>query len=163
MSNDKLNVFVSYSHDDNPKWLERVRVHLKPLARDGKLDLWDDTRIKAGDRWRKEIEAALERASVAVLLISADFCASDFINDHELRKLLRAAESERGLVVLGVHINHSNFEDDEILSQFQTVNAPDKPIEGLTRRDQREKVFRDLARRIRELPSRPGAPPIPPE
>ena len=30
------------------KWLERVQVHLKPLARDGKLDLWDDTRNQGG-------------------------------------------------------------------------------------------------------------------
>ena len=44
MSSDKkLNVFVSYSHRDKA-WLERVQVHLKPLARGGRLDLWDDTR-----------------------------------------------------------------------------------------------------------------------
>jgi hypothetical protein len=44
----KLNVFVSYSHDDDPKWLKWIQKHLTPLARDGKLDLWDDTRIKSG-------------------------------------------------------------------------------------------------------------------
>ena len=45
-SDQKLNVFVSYSHDDEPKWLERIQKHLTPLARDGKLDLWDDTRTQ---------------------------------------------------------------------------------------------------------------------
>ena len=60
MSSDKkLNVFVSYSHEDEPKWLKRIQKHLTPLARDGKLDLWDDTRIRAGQRWREEIKAAL--------------------------------------------------------------------------------------------------------
>ena len=119
MSSDKkLNVFVSYSHDDEPKWLERVQMHLTPLARDGKLDLWDDTRIKSGQRWREEIKAALARADVAVLLISADFYASDFIDKNELPPLLEAAQSERGLVILGVHINYSDFENDQRLSRI---------------------------------------------
>ena len=109
MSSDtKLNVFVSYSHDDEPKWLERIQKHLTPLAGDGKLDLWDDTRIKSGQRWREEIKAALARADVAVLLIIVNFCASDFIDKNELPPLLEA-ESERGLVILGVHINYSDF------------------------------------------------------
>ncbi len=165
MSSDKkLNVFVSYSHMDKA-WLERVQVHLTPLARGGKLELWDDTLIRTGQRWRDEINAALARADVAVLLISADFYASDFIAKDELPPLLEAAQGDRGLIILGVHINYSDFENDEVLSEYQTVNTPDQPIEDLGSRGQEEKVFRDLARQIRELvpPARLGPPPIPPE
>ena len=122
MSSDKLNVFVSYSHRDKA-WLERVQVHLKPLAEGGKLDLWDDTGIKAGQRWRDEIEAAARATDVAILLISADFYASDFIANNELPPLLETAQSERGLVILGVHINYSDFENDDVLSEYQTVNT----------------------------------------
>ncbi len=43
-------IFISYSHEDK-EWLERLLVHLKPLERGGTIDLWDDTRIKTGDRW----------------------------------------------------------------------------------------------------------------
>ena len=96
-SDNKLNVFVSYSHDDNPQWLKRVQVHLKPLARDGKLDLWDDTGIKPGQLWHEQIKVALAHADVAVLLISADFYASDFIAKIELPPLLDATDRERGL------------------------------------------------------------------
>ncbi len=165
MSRDqKLNVFVSYSHRDQA-WLERVQVHLTPLARGGKLDLWDDSRIRTGQRWRQEIEGALARADVAVLLISADFYASAFIANQELPPLLQAAQSDRELAILGVHINYSDFEHDEVLSEYQTVNTPDRPIEDLVSRGQQEKVFRDLARRLRELvpPARPTPPPIPPD
>ena len=35
-------------------------------------------RVRAGDDWRREVDAALDRADVALLLISADFLASDF-------------------------------------------------------------------------------------
>lgn len=130
MGSDKLNVLVSYSHEDK-EWLERVQVHLKPLARDGKLELWDDTRIKSGQRWRNEIKAALAQADVAILLISADFYASDFIANNELPPLLESAQSERGLVILGVHISYSDFGNDRILSEYQTVNTSKQPIEDL--------------------------------
>ncbi len=40
-------VFISYSHKD-AKWLERLRVHLKPIERDRIIDLWDDTKIAVG-------------------------------------------------------------------------------------------------------------------
>jgi TIR domain len=166
MSSDrKLNVFVSYSHDDEPKWLERIQKHLAPLARDGQLDLWNDTRIDSGQRWRDEIKAALAYADVAVLLISANFYASDFIDKNELPPLLEAAESERGLVILGIHINYSDFENDPRLSRYQTVNRPNRPIKALRSTADQEKVFRDLAREIRKLvpPARPGPPPIPAE
>ena len=74
---------MSYSHEDRP-WLERLRVHLRPLERAGLVDLWDDRRIKPGTRWRDEIRNAMAEARIAVLLVSADFLASDFIASNEL-------------------------------------------------------------------------------
>ncbi len=82
----RTNVFISYSHKDK-KWLERLQAHLKPLERAGLVDRWDDTRIEAGDEWRKEIRQALDAARVVVLLVSADFMASDFIAKDELPPL----------------------------------------------------------------------------
>ena len=162
----KLHVFVSYSHRDKPRWLERVQKHLKPLARDGKLDLWDDTRIRAGERWRQEIEAALARADVAILLISADFYASAFIATEELPPLLEAEQSERGLKILGVHI------DPSVSSMTRCCPNTRRSIRrtgrsGAWLAGDEEKVFEDLARRIEEIGAaaqRPiTAPPIPPD
>jgi transcriptional regulator with XRE-family HTH domain len=76
-------VFVSYSHKDKD-FLTRLLVHLWPLEKKGLIDPWADTRISAGEKWKIEIQKALEQARAAVLLVSADFLASDFIIDDEL-------------------------------------------------------------------------------
>ena len=65
-------IFVSYSRKDK-RHLERLRTFLKPRHRDGLIDAWDDTRIKPGDLWRGEIEAALETACLTVMLIKRRF------------------------------------------------------------------------------------------
>ena len=146
----KLKVFVSYSRADE-KWLKRLQIHLKPVIREGTLELWDDTQIRAGQRWRDEIRAAIAAADIAILLISADFYASDFVADNELPPLLNAAHKERRLDILILHINHSFFEDDNNLSVYQAINSPDRPIEDLSLVGEQEKIFRDLAREVRGL------------
>src|SRR5260370_31391907 len=93
-------IFISYSHRDK-RWLDRLLVHLRPMEREGVIDLWADTRIGAGDDWRHEIEAALSAADIAFLLISADFLASDFIASIELPALLLAAR-QRNCKVLSI-------------------------------------------------------------
>jgi hypothetical protein len=131
-------VFISYSHKDK-KWLKRLQVHLKPLERDGLIARWDDTMIDAGGDWRKEIRKAIASTKVAVLLITADFLASDFIANDELPPLLKAAESD-GAVILPLIVSASRFEFTDGLSKFQTVNPPSLPLDRM-KPAQREEVF----------------------
>ncbi len=137
-------VFVSYSHHDK-KWLKRLQVHIKPLVREGNIDLWDDTRIPPGADWKVEIDRALAKARVAVFLVSPDFLASDFIHDEELPVLLEAAE-KRGTRILSVILSHCLYADSK-LGRYQAINSPDKPLEGLSKAG-RDKAISDLARAI---------------
>lgn len=130
----RTKVFVSYSHRDD-KWLKRLQVHLAPLVRSGAVDVWDDTRIDHGDDWNAEIMESLATTRVAVLLISADFLASSYIQSNELPPLLAAAESE-GVSILPVIISASLFTETPELSRFQAVNPPDKPLIGMSRSEQ---------------------------
>jgi hypothetical protein len=84
--NPSHNVCISYSHEDpDPQWLGRVRAHLHPLEHDGlAVQVWDDSRIQSGKEWQTEIVKALRWSRIALLLISANFFASDFIWIKEL-------------------------------------------------------------------------------
>jgi hypothetical protein len=48
-------VFISYSHKDE-SWKDKLEVQLGVLAKENRLDPWDDRRIAAGDDWFSEIE-----------------------------------------------------------------------------------------------------------
>jgi hypothetical protein len=143
----RVRIFVSYSHRD-ARWLDRLRVHLKPLEREGLIDLWDDTRIRAGSLWREQVDAALDSARVAVLLISGDFLASDFIADNELPPLLEAADRD-GCRIMPLLVQPSLFEQTQ-LSRFQAVNRDGSALGELPAADQ-EKILVRLAKEIAAL------------
>ena len=79
----KFMVFISYSHKDED-WKDRLVSHLGVLQQEGLIDLWNDRRIGAGEDWYQQIKEAIARASVAVLLVSADFLTSKFIRSKEI-------------------------------------------------------------------------------
>jgi TIR domain len=144
----RTKIFISYSHQD-VAWLERLRVHLRPLERDFGAEIWDDTMLQGGAKWREEIERALGSAAVAILLISADFLGSDFIAGNELPSLLKAAEEE-GTVILPIILSHSGFMRHQTLFQFQAFNPPSKPLLNMSRGKQ-EAVLEKVAERVTAL------------
>ena len=87
------SVFISYSQKDE-EWKDRLVTHLGVLEQAGILDLWEDRRIEAGDDWKPEIEKAINKATVAILMISANFLTSKFILGEEVPKLLERREKE---------------------------------------------------------------------
>src|SRR5436309_2291311 len=111
-------VFISYSHAD-ALWLERLRVHFKSLELiyGDLLDTWDDTRIQTGEPWKEQIQQALNSAKIAILLVSADFLASEFINTEELPLLLAAAKND-GLRIIPVILRPCRFGQIASISLF---------------------------------------------
>jgi hypothetical protein len=135
-------VFISYSHQDLD-FVKRILVHLRPLERAGLITAWSDTRLTAGDDWREHIRSALDRARVAILLISADFIASEFIMSDELPPLLVAAQL-RGVRIVPVIVKPSRFLRDPKLNRFQALNEPTRPLIDLPEGD-REAAYARLA------------------
>ena len=119
-------VFISYSKKDK-KWLDYLRTHLKYLERKYDFSIWEDSKIEVGADWRNEIKKAIDTAKVAILMVSANFISSDFINNEELPALLAAAEEE-GAYIFPIIISHCMFLDIDSISKFQTVNSPSDPL-----------------------------------
>jgi hypothetical protein len=147
-------LFISYCHRDR-SFLDRLLVHLKPLERAGCIDLWVDTRLRAGDNWKGEIERALANASVAVLIVTADFLASNFIVDNELPPLLKNA-AESGVRIIPVIAKPCRFSRDADLRNFQAINDPSRALTNLTEGES-EAVYDAIALEI-ELTMRRGQP-----
>jgi hypothetical protein len=82
-----LSVFCSYSHKDE-RWRQRLEVSLSQLRRDGIFRLWHDREILAGGEWAEAIDEHLESANLILLLVSADFLASEYCMGKEVKRAM---------------------------------------------------------------------------
>src|ERR1044072_2725001 len=78
-------VFLSASHDDE-EWRDGLRKRLSRYA--DYFEWWDDSKISVGGFWKDEIEAAIKRASVAVVFLSRAYLSSE----TAMAELLHLAE-----------------------------------------------------------------------
>lgn len=140
-------VFVSYSHRDK-KYLEELQVQLQPLVRSGVVASWDDTKITAGADWNQLIRDAVATTQVAVLLISPDFIASDYIVNNELEPLLNPP-SDRKLTIVPVAVRPTSPKDlPPKLETSQFVNF-DYPLFG-KRQDKKDEIWIKVKEAIRQ-------------
>jgi hypothetical protein len=137
-------VFVSYAREDR-KWADKLVKFLAPWIRDKRVYLWDDSKIKPGDDWQKEIKSAIEEAAVAVLLVTAEFFDSTYIADVELPLLLKRARKQQ-LTIIWVAADYSGVAATD-LSQFQAANDPSHPLAALPL-TQRNKTMVDIGKKV---------------
>lgn len=92
------SVFFSYSHKD--EWLrDELETHLKLLQRQRVISVWHDRKILPGGEWDKEIDARMEGADIILLLVSADFIASDYCWDKEVGRAMQRHEAGDATVI----------------------------------------------------------------
>jgi tetratricopeptide (TPR) repeat protein len=145
-SSTRPTVFLSYSHRDET-WKDRLATHLKALELQDDLEVWDDRRIATGDGWLAEIEQAMNRAAVAVLLISPDFLASKFIRGTEVPHLLKRRQEE-GLRIVPLFVRPSTWPAMDWLAAIQGQPRDAKPLSEHSR-SRVDKVLAELALEIR--------------
>jgi tetratricopeptide (TPR) repeat protein len=145
-------VFVSYSHKDEP-WKDRLLPQLGALEKAGKIALWEDRRIKAGDEWNEDIREAITRAAFAVCLISPNYLNSDFCLKDEIAFFLKRRE-EDGLVVIPILVNPCPWYAFDALSALQLLPRDGKSV-AIDYKDREDSVFEEVARQIFDTVRRP--------
>jgi len=91
-------VFFSYAHRD--KWLrDRLEAHLSNLKYRGLITTWYDREIGAGEEWARQIDIYLNKAHIILLLISADFMASQYCYSVEMKQALERHERREADVI----------------------------------------------------------------
>lgn len=97
-SSNAPELFFSYSHKDEAL-REKLASHLKVLERQGIIRAWHDRNIDAGSEWKENIDSYLQSAEIILLLITADFLASDYCSSIEMKAAMDRHETGSAVVI----------------------------------------------------------------
>jgi hypothetical protein len=118
-------IFLSYAHADRHE-KDALMVQLAPLEHQLLISTWSDDKIGPGEKWLEEIDRALGSAAVGVLLVSANFLASDFIRSQEVPKLLERHSSDT--VIYPIIIKPCAWRAVDWLNQLQVRSPDGEPV-----------------------------------
>jgi hypothetical protein len=124
-----------------------LETHLKLLQRQGTISVWQDRKITAGTEWKGQIDKNLESAQIIVLLVSADFIASDYCYDTEMKVALRRHEQQTAHIVPIILRKVDSWESAEF-GKLQALPTGGKPV---TLWADRDSAWADVTKGIREV------------
>lgn len=149
---DALNrakpLFFSYSHKDEGL-RDELETHLKLLQRQRIISTWHDRKILPGNEWDREIDNRIERAAIILLLISADFIASDYCWDKEVKRALERHTAKEATVV-PVLLRSCDWKG----APFGTLQGLPTGMKAVTAWPDRDDAWTDVATGIRAIAER---------
>jgi TIR domain/Putative peptidoglycan binding domain len=89
-----LKLFLSCAHGDRDIVTE-LRKHLAPLRHEQIVTDWYDFELTPGHDWDREILSQLESSDLVLVVVSADFVASNYAYGRELGLALDLHDQER--------------------------------------------------------------------
>ena len=162
-----MNVFLSYAHEDETLRAE-LEVHLALLKHEGKISVWHDRQILAGQEWAGEIDDNLVRADVILFLVSPPFMASEYCWEIEMTCAMERHEIGEARVI-PIILRPVDWHS----APFGKLQALPRDGSPVTRWPDRDEAFLDVAKGLRaviedlerrssppasELPSSPSRP-----
>jgi hypothetical protein len=140
-----VNVFFCYDHEDEA-FLNKLKMHLSPLQREGLIDIWYDREISAGAEKGREIDKHLNSAHIILLLVSPAFMNSDYCYSVELARAIERHVSGEACVV-PIILRPIDWHN----ASFGNLKPLPKDGQPVTDWSNRDKAFLDIARGIRKV------------
>jgi hypothetical protein len=154
MTTSQFELFFSYAHEDETL-RDKLASHLSLLKRQGVIAAWHDREIGAGSEWEAEILQHLNSAHIILLLISADFLASDFCYGKELERALERHETKEACVV-PVIIRPCDWSG----APFAKLQALPKNATPVTSWPNQDEAWTDIAKGIRRVAEKLATNPL---
>src|SRR2546429_135176 len=93
-----IKIFCCYAGEDE-KYLKQLKIHLSALERQGYISNWYDQKLLPGAEWKRQIHQHLNSAHIILLLVSADFIASEYCYSVEMKQTLERHERGEARVI----------------------------------------------------------------
>ncbi len=119
-------VFISYSRQDETE-KNALLTHLEALQQAGRLTVWSDDDIAPGADRPESIAQAIAGADVALLLVTANYLASEFITGREVPALL-SRQAKAGLRIFPLIARHCAWSGVEWLARLQIRPKDRQPV-----------------------------------
>ncbi len=153
-----FSVFISYSRRDR-ELRQELEKHLSNLKRQNVITSWFDGDISPGTEWQPQIIEHLNTDQIILLLISADFLASDFCYSIEMTQAI-ARHNANQARVLPIILRPTDWKGAPF-DKLKVLPTDGKPV---TRWPTHDDAFEDVVRGIREAIddlTKKGTPPNP--
>ena len=153
----RANVFISYSHADD-RWRQRLVKHLKVLVAEGHIHVWDDSSVTVGEDWQARINAELDQAGVALLLVSATFLTSEFVRQKKIPSILERHQ-QGGMTIYPLLVQPSAWQEVGWLSKLQVRPRSAKALAS-HKGVKIDELLTDVSREIFEIVRAGAAPKV---
>jgi hypothetical protein len=112
-------IFISYRHRDAD-----AAAKVSTLCEQAGLEPWTDRRVEAGSDWRREVEAAVERCDVVLLLISAPDLQAELTSPFEWSAICERRWRNPDLPVVPILLDPAPL--PPFLAECRSLTAPDE-------------------------------------
>lgn len=143
----EIQIFYSYAHTDD-KLRKKLETHLSVFKQNGYIKNWSDSMIDAGENWNNAINENLMNADIILLLVSAAFLSSEYINSIEVSTALdRHRKGET--IVIPIILRDVNWKQAPF-ADLQALPSGGKAVTGAYWKNQ-DAAFKNISEGIEKV------------
>jgi len=141
----QFKLFYCYAREDRAL-RDELDTHLSMFRHQGLITSWSDREISPGSEWKEAIDTQLNSADLILLLVSADFMASDYCYGIEMKRALER-HAEGTARVIPIILRRVSWEGAPF-STLQILPTDAKPV---TQWHDRDEAFWNVAQGIQKV------------